>query len=360
VPVRTYFQGGPSQSGIDTTNASQDLAAKHARALLDGIHQEIDLEGLTSLTALAGTETQAQTDTFLEALRTACLAHGAGVGTATVDGEHLAADTANNATLAAIPACNNTLARSIALVNGLHAWDVAHATSVGVHFHDDAAEAADTITTDPPTTLAHVRTDGNDVRQSLLNHFSIGQPDTVADIGKLVAGTGVTVTGGGKLANGDVTVAAAWAAGDAAEAAARDAADTAAIATAEAFAAARPILIASFTYQDLGANVPDTALSQYSFASRPAQRKMINAGHVIALVWDGGTGLGVVAGTVTFTVFKNGVATAAAITGTIGQINLNWTGSVAYAAGDLLSVHVTTGAGSTIASGDVAMYGDGI
>src|SRR5438445_11934388 len=152
------------------------LKARYAVAAVARVHMEVDYEGLLDLPALsevADEVTQAEANTRANALRTALAAHMAGVGTPFVDGEHLAADTTLRTTLLAIPAAS-TLNTCITLVNGINTASVAHGNSSGVHFHDDAAEVSATITTVPPTTLARCIKDLNDLRQTLLNHFSLG------------------------------------------------------------------------------------------------------------------------------------------------------------------------------------------
>jgi hypothetical protein len=249
-----YSVAGVQASAVATATTNEqaiEVATKYTLALINRVHMEIDLEGVSGLTALSslltgtssavgvnsltdsgqtmtvdayagkvlvdsagkewpvasnnatvftltggGTPTagaygvySASLKTRGEALRTAMSAHMLGVGTALVDGEHLAADTALAATLNAIPAAT-TRATLITLINGLHTADVAHATSSGVHFHDDATEAADTITVNPPVTDANCMTDLNDLRQSFLNHFSAGSQDGYsAALAALLGGT---------------------------------------------------------------------------------------------------------------------------------------------------------------------------
>lgn len=137
------------------------------------VHSRIDMEGLLALAPLAGGALQAAADTRAELLRTAALAHGAGVATPTVDGEHKAADTTNDPTLAAIPPAVD-LASCIALINGLKAWLVAHAVQAGVHFVDDSTVY--TIPVDPPVTLADCIADLNSLKTSFQTHFDLGQP----------------------------------------------------------------------------------------------------------------------------------------------------------------------------------------
>lgn len=175
----TALQGDVTTLQSDMTAVQTDAAAAllRARWLVANaavtVHLEADDEGLVALAALTGAETQNQANTRAEALRTAMLAHMAGVGTRFIDGEHKAADTGNAATLAAVPAAT-ALPSCIVLVNALHAADNAHGGQAGVHFLNDSAESAATITVDPPVTLANCITDLNDLRQSFINHFNKG------------------------------------------------------------------------------------------------------------------------------------------------------------------------------------------
>lgn len=167
--------------GGDIETLEADVAAlkiktQYMHALIDGVHMGTDAGGLDALVALAGGATQAQANARAEALRTAILAHMTSVGTITAVGEHKAADTGNHDTLAAIAALtpSSLLAACITLVNGLNAAIVAHGDQSGVHFHDDATAAASTITTDPPTTLAHCITDLNDLLTTYSDHLALG------------------------------------------------------------------------------------------------------------------------------------------------------------------------------------------
>jgi hypothetical protein len=149
------------------------LKAKWELALINRVHMKIGQQGLDALVALAGGATQPQANARAEALRAALIAHMALVGTFNTDGEHLAADAANSATLAAIPAAT-TLGTCITLITGLQAADVAHANAAGVHFHDDATLLASTITVVPPVTLANCITDLNDLLVNMLAHLNRG------------------------------------------------------------------------------------------------------------------------------------------------------------------------------------------
>jgi hypothetical protein len=145
-------------------------------------HLKADL-GVAALTALPPAVAveeeeiaveQAAANARAEELRTILAAHMLGVGNSTTDGFHKAADSARRTTLLAIAAATD-LASCITLVNGLKTA-FAHGSQAGVHFTNDAALAAATITTDPPTTLAHCTTDLNDVLAALTAHFALATP----------------------------------------------------------------------------------------------------------------------------------------------------------------------------------------
>lgn len=169
----TYTAVEASDSPASALNDAMVIKTKYLHALINGVHMEADLEGVVSLTPLAGGALQSAANARANALKTAMIAHMAGVGTVFVDGEHLAADTGNSATLAAIAAATD-LPTCITLINGLSDASIAHGDESGVHFHDDMTEAGASITNDPPTTLAHCITDLNDLRQIFLDHFDLG------------------------------------------------------------------------------------------------------------------------------------------------------------------------------------------
>lgn len=118
-----------------------DTASVKSKYLLAGynrVHMAADSEGLDALVALTGGATQAQANARAEALRAAMLAHMDGVGTTSADGEHLASDPINRATLAAVPALTSgsNATACATLVVALNAALNKHATQPGVHFHD--------------------------------------------------------------------------------------------------------------------------------------------------------------------------------------------------------------------------------
>jgi hypothetical protein len=129
--------------------------------------------GLAGLSALAGDALQATANTRANALKAIAATHAASVGTPTVNGDHLAADGTAATTLAAVPAASS-LPTSITLVNALFAWHQAHAIQSGTHFHNDTAPASNTLTVDPPVTLANVVTDLNDLLTMMTAHFARG------------------------------------------------------------------------------------------------------------------------------------------------------------------------------------------
>lgn len=160
--------------GLSTAEAditALQLKSKYQAALINGVHMMADT-GVAALVALAGGATQAAANAQANALKAAFAVHAASVGTATVDGAHLAADTGNAATLAAVADASDE-ATSITLVNALLVAYNTHGDQSGVHFHDDATLAAGTITTDPPTTLGEVITDLNDLLTLATDHFAL-------------------------------------------------------------------------------------------------------------------------------------------------------------------------------------------
>ncbi len=171
-----------AEDGVDTARLDAlEIRAKWIYAVLKPtIHMEADTEGVLALTPFVGTELQAAADARAEALRTALGLHMAGVGTNLVDGEHKAAETAVASTLAAIPAAidfGTCTTLTLGLLNAI----IAHGNSAGKHFKDDTTSGGTgaAITTNPPTTLAELLTDLNDIRQAMLNHMvaaSIGPP----------------------------------------------------------------------------------------------------------------------------------------------------------------------------------------
>lgn len=148
-----------------------------ARAAGTHAYVDADLHGLLGLADVAGGATQAVANTRANLLKAAMLEHMASVGTPTVAGAHRAADTGAAATLTAVAAASD-LATSITLVNALLAAVVDHGNQPGVHFHDDPDAVAAAITTNPPTTLAHVITDLNDLIDVYRAHFASDE-DTV-------------------------------------------------------------------------------------------------------------------------------------------------------------------------------------
>ena len=155
-------------SSGSATDAAATALVNYTQALSNAVH---DNATAFSLAALAGTETQAVTDTQLNAIKASLVAHMASVGTISTAGAHKAADTGNSATLAAIADATD-LASSITLVEGILAAIKAHGNQSGVHFHDDATAVALTMTTATPTTLAQVRVDANDVRTGIAAHYA--------------------------------------------------------------------------------------------------------------------------------------------------------------------------------------------
>jgi len=158
----------PAFSSDGTTPGSAYI---EALAISTDYHANQNQQGLDALAALAGVGTQAVANARANALKTAMIAHMASVGTRTARGSHKNADTANSATLAAVADASD-LATSITLVNALLVAINTHNNQATRHFHDDATSV--TITTDPPTTLAHVRTDCDDLLAAMVTHMAAG------------------------------------------------------------------------------------------------------------------------------------------------------------------------------------------
>lgn len=150
-----------------------DARLQYLSARAVGTHAAVDADhhGLLDLADVAGGATQAVANTRANLLKAAMIEHMASVASETVQGAHKAADNGNSATLAAVAAASN-LATSITLVNALLVAINEHGDEAGVHFHNDADAAGATITTDPPTTLAHVIADLNDLLDAFNAHFA--------------------------------------------------------------------------------------------------------------------------------------------------------------------------------------------
>ncbi len=157
-------------------------------ALVKGIHALANTQGLGVLSPLGGGASQAAANARAELFRTACLTHGTGVGTFSTAGEHLGADTANNAVLAAVPAATSE-ATCATLTEAIYTWSWTHAYDSGVHFRYDGVLGNSTISVDPPVTLADTITDLNDLLVNLLTHFNggpvYGNQDIILPSGQL-------------------------------------------------------------------------------------------------------------------------------------------------------------------------------
>jgi len=151
--------------------AALQLKSKYQAALINGVHMKADT-GLVGLAALAGGATQAAANARANALQAAFATHAASAGTATVDGAHKAADTAQAPTLVAVAVASD-LDTSITLVNALLVAYNSHGDSAGVHFSADATLAAISITPDPPVTLANVITALNTILAAAAAHFDL-------------------------------------------------------------------------------------------------------------------------------------------------------------------------------------------
>lgn len=151
--------------------AALEVKSKYLLAGYSRVHMLADTD-IAALAALAGDALQAAANTRANALKASAVAHAAEVGTVTVDGAHLAADTTNSATLAAVAAASD-LATCITLVNALLGFVNDHGDQSGVHFNNDATAAALTMTHTPPTTLAHCITDLNEILAGMQAHYAL-------------------------------------------------------------------------------------------------------------------------------------------------------------------------------------------
>ncbi len=159
------------------------LKTKYLDAVTSGAyHMEIDLEGLAvadlpAFVGGAGASTAGEkTAMYARAnlLQTAAAAHGLGVGTRSVDGEHLAADTALVATLAAVPVASS-LATGYTLATALGTFIDAHGDSTGVHFTNDTDPASGAgYTPVVANTDNTLRLELNALRTALATHFASG------------------------------------------------------------------------------------------------------------------------------------------------------------------------------------------
>ncbi len=154
-----------------TAAAAADVLGRYgiAVSLQYNSHMKRDT-GLTALSPLAGGAIQSVADTRANLMKTYINAHLAEVGSPTVNGAHRNVD-ATNPIVA--PDGDGVLAHLITLVNAIHACANAHGGQSGfVHFRNDDALTASTITTDPPTTLAQCVTDLNDLLTSWSAHIN--------------------------------------------------------------------------------------------------------------------------------------------------------------------------------------------
>lgn len=157
-------------TAADTDQIGSHIRYTNARAV--GTHANVSatLDGLAGLDDVAGGATQAVANTRANLLKTALIAHMADVWADDAPGAHMIAGATASGVLAAVAAASD-LATSITLVNALKAALNDHGDEAGVHFHNDADAVAATITTDPPTTLAHVITDLNDLIDAIRAHI---------------------------------------------------------------------------------------------------------------------------------------------------------------------------------------------
>ena len=147
-----------------------DLKSKYLLAKDSTVHMK--QSSATGLAPLTTADVLATAGARYTALRARILLHYADApASATVDHAHLVADTANGAGMGTDV---SSLANQITRVDEMKTSLIAHATQSGVHFHADSGVlAALTLTTDPPTTQAHVNTDLNDITTALDLHFAL-------------------------------------------------------------------------------------------------------------------------------------------------------------------------------------------
>jgi len=171
------------ESGSAALITALQVKSKYQLALIDKVHMLADLDDINALIALpvlvVGVANQAAANARANALQASFVGHlSSDPGTAFVDNEHQTTDATNRDTLAAIPIASSS-PTCITLINGLAAAIISHGdetVATKVHFHDDttASGTGFTMTTDPPVTLANQVNDLNDIRQALLNHYSLG------------------------------------------------------------------------------------------------------------------------------------------------------------------------------------------
>lgn len=158
--------------GVTAQTAAQTITNNYLLAVAGTVHMAKHTD-LAALIALAGGATQAEANARANALKASAVAHAASVGSSSVNGDHKAAEVTAIGVLAAVAAAS-TLGTCITLINALFVWHKAHAIEAGVHFHDDTAPASNTLTVDPPVTLANCITDLNDLLTMVKAHYARG------------------------------------------------------------------------------------------------------------------------------------------------------------------------------------------
>ena len=169
-------------AGAEIFNASLAGSSVPQKYLLaavvpSNVHMDLDtsFSDYVPLNSSAGVTTQAQANARANAMKAVAIAHAASVGTYLVDGYHKLADTANAATLAAVPAAS-TLATSKTLTTALFAWLVNHGDNItdAAHFNADATAGAATVTDSTPDDLDEVALVLNEILVLMQAHFARG------------------------------------------------------------------------------------------------------------------------------------------------------------------------------------------
>jgi len=164
-------------ANLGTDQAAQALAIQYtlAATVAADFHMQVDTSLLT-YSALTGGSNAAAQSVLLNAMQVACDAHALSVGTPTADGKHLAADSTNETTLAAVPVGSST-ATNCTLAIALGAFAVAHGTASGVHFHNDATLHGYTPTSNllaGNATDAKCLLEANALLAAFQTHFAVG------------------------------------------------------------------------------------------------------------------------------------------------------------------------------------------
>lgn len=187
---------------VETRMTAAETGSAYQRAVTSAAyHANADTTSLGAAILTDPGDSAANAYARANLLKATLAEHFASVGTFLVVGDHLAADTALAATLAAVPAasstgtlCTLTIALSVALIG--------HGKSRGVHFHDDlstlgAGYVASSDLAAGNATLAKAITELNFLRVALTAHFAnapSAAPGPLPAVRTINAQTGTTYT----------------------------------------------------------------------------------------------------------------------------------------------------------------------